>query len=194
LLVGHSLGGALVRLFAAKYPDETAGLMFIDPTDFMLTTVENDQAKSATSSKTGYLEIWKINLSAMTNDSTLPDGVRIDTKRALAASTPAFFKEYQNLPPLKNIPVIALLAYNKPVEPYEEQMNKELDLGIVIKPWWREYDQLRIQHYSGLIANNQNSQIILLPGYSHGIHFQDPLLVAKMLTELHSKCKENNNK
>lgn len=34
LLVGHSLGGAFVRLFTAKYPDEIAGLVLIDPTDF----------------------------------------------------------------------------------------------------------------------------------------------------------------
>ena len=33
LLVGHSLGGLYVRAFAAIYPDETAGLVLIDPTN-----------------------------------------------------------------------------------------------------------------------------------------------------------------
>ncbi len=31
LLVGHSLGGLLVRAFAQHFPDEVAGLVFIDP-------------------------------------------------------------------------------------------------------------------------------------------------------------------
>jgi pimeloyl-ACP methyl ester carboxylesterase len=32
LLVGHSLGGLIIRLFASRYPDETAGLILVDPT------------------------------------------------------------------------------------------------------------------------------------------------------------------
>jgi pimeloyl-ACP methyl ester carboxylesterase len=30
VLVGHSLGGLLVRLYAATYPDEVAGLVLVD--------------------------------------------------------------------------------------------------------------------------------------------------------------------
>jgi pimeloyl-ACP methyl ester carboxylesterase len=32
VLVGHSLGGAMIRIFAARYPDDVVGLGFIDPT------------------------------------------------------------------------------------------------------------------------------------------------------------------
>ncbi len=31
LLVGHSFGGVLVRVFAARYPDEVAGMVLVDP-------------------------------------------------------------------------------------------------------------------------------------------------------------------
>lgn len=34
LLVSHSFGGAYIRSFASLYPDEIAGLIFIDPIDF----------------------------------------------------------------------------------------------------------------------------------------------------------------
>ncbi len=34
LLVGHSFGGAYVRSFASYYPNEIAGLIFVDPIDF----------------------------------------------------------------------------------------------------------------------------------------------------------------
>jgi pimeloyl-ACP methyl ester carboxylesterase len=32
VLVGHSFGGPMIRVFAGMYPDETAGLVLIDPT------------------------------------------------------------------------------------------------------------------------------------------------------------------
>ena len=34
LLVSHSFGGAYIRSFASMYPDEIAGLVFVDPVDF----------------------------------------------------------------------------------------------------------------------------------------------------------------
>lgn len=34
LLVSHSFGGAYIRSFASNYPDEIAGLIFVDPVDF----------------------------------------------------------------------------------------------------------------------------------------------------------------
>jgi pimeloyl-ACP methyl ester carboxylesterase len=33
VLVGHSWGGLLIRMFAAMYPGEVAGLVYVDPTD-----------------------------------------------------------------------------------------------------------------------------------------------------------------
>jgi pimeloyl-ACP methyl ester carboxylesterase len=35
ILVGHSLGGVYIRAFAGFYPNEIAGLVFIDPADFI---------------------------------------------------------------------------------------------------------------------------------------------------------------
>ena len=32
VLVGHSLGGTRIRMFAGVYPNEVAGLVFVDPT------------------------------------------------------------------------------------------------------------------------------------------------------------------
>lgn len=188
LMVGHSLGGAFIRLYASRYPDHVCGLVFVDPTDFMLTEKENDEAKKATSSLTGYREIWTINMKAMSADTSIPAGVRSETERELAASTPVFFKEYQQLAPLKDIPATVIISYNKPIEPYESEMNKKFNLGINILPWWKAFDDLRIKHYSDLIRNNHNSKMILLPGYSHGIHYQDPKLVANAVADTYNNC------
>ena len=44
ILVGHSLGGALVRAFAFLYPGETAGLVMIDPlSEYILDTMRTEQ-------------------------------------------------------------------------------------------------------------------------------------------------------
>ncbi|MDQ3681700.1 MAG: alpha/beta hydrolase [Bacteroidota bacterium] len=194
LLVGHSLGGPFIRLYTSIYPNEVCGLVFVDPTDFMLTKDEDKKVKKSTSSLTGYRDIWTINLKAMSTDTAMPLGIRIEAKRELASSTPFFFKEYSSLPPLKNIPVAVLISYNKPIEFYETEMNKKLKLGINLVPWWKELDNLRIVHYADMIKKNQDSRIILLPGYSHGIHYQDPKLVADAVSDIYNNClKPNKN-
>ncbi|MFT3904015.1 MAG: alpha/beta hydrolase [Niabella sp.] len=188
LLVGHSLGGPFIRLYASMYPDEVCGLVFIDPTNFMLKKNEDEQVKKKSSSTTGYIDIWKINLNSMSNDTSLPIGMRNEAKRELSESTPHFFKNYTSLAPLKDIPVTILISYNKPTEPFEKKMNEDMKLGLNLVSWWKELDMLRIEHYTDMIKNNHNSSIILLPLYSHGIHNQDPKLVADAISNTYDNC------
>ena len=42
VLVGHSLGGLLIRMFVGMYPEDVAGLVYVDPT--MITTEEDQRA------------------------------------------------------------------------------------------------------------------------------------------------------
>lgn len=181
LLVGHSIGGAYIRLFAAKYPDEVCGLVFSDPTDFMLTAAENKGAKLKSKSSTGYQEVSTISIKSMTENQSFKPGTRYDAMRALKAG---YFVGYRNLPPLKSsISATVIISYNKNIEAPDEELNQRLKLGINFKPWWKEYDNLRIQHYSDLVKDNDNSMIILLPKYSHGIYYQNPQLVAKLILD-----------
>lgn len=190
LLVGNSVGGAYIRLFAAKFPDEVCGLVFIDPTDFMLTSKENTEAKEKSESITDYQELSVLLMKTMSENKDFSEGARNDAKRALKSSIPVFFQEYRDLPPLKNIPVTVIISYNKPIELPDEEMNKKLNLGINFKSWWKEYDGIRITHFSDLIRNNDNSMIVLLPKYSHGIHHQNPKMVAKLILENYNNCSK----
>ncbi len=46
ILVGHSLGGTLIRAFAFLYPDETSGLVMIDPlSEYILDTMRTEQLR-----------------------------------------------------------------------------------------------------------------------------------------------------
>lgn len=188
LLVGHSIGGPFIRLYSATYPDEICGLFFIDPTDFMLTKDEDNRVKFNTSSSTGYQEILAINLQSIIKDTLTSDGFRNEAKRVQNESSKEFFKNYKSLQPIKDVPVTVMIAYNKHIEHYETEMNKNLKLGINLKEWWKELDELRINHYAEMIKNNGKSQIILLPRYSHGIHHQDPKIVADALIDTYENC------
>ncbi|MEO9510674.1 MAG: alpha/beta fold hydrolase [Flavobacteriaceae bacterium] len=184
LLVGHSIGGPYIRLFAAKYPDEVCGLVFSDPTDFMLSSEENEKGRIKSESATGYQEVLKLIQKMMSENKSFSQGGRNDATRSLKSSASGYFQEYRDLPRLKNnIAATVIISYNKHIEQPDKEMNKNLKLGINFKAWWKEYDNLRIQHYSDLIKDNNNSMVILLPKYSHGIYFQNPKLVAKLIIE-----------
>ena len=81
-----------------------------------------------------------------------------------------------------------MIAYNKHIENYETEMNENQKLGINLIPWWKELDELRINHFAEMIKNNKNSRLILLPRYSHGIHQQDPKIVTDALIETYENC------
>src|SRR5690606_16832983 len=181
---GHSIGGPYIRLFAATYPDEVCGLVFIDPTDFMLTTEENEAARIRSKSGTGYQEISLIIQKMMSENKDFGSGPRNDASRALKVNASGYFQEYQNLPQLNgNIATTVIISYNKHIEQPDEDLNKKQKLGINFKSWWKEYDKLRIQHYADMIKDNNNSMIMLLPKYSHGLYYQNPELVAKLIIE-----------
>ena len=188
LLVGHSIGGPFIRLYASMYPNEICGLFFIDPTDFMLTEDEDNKVKINTSSSTGYRELFVLNLKNIISDTSTSDGFRNEAQRELKESSPEFFKRYKSLPPLKDVPVTVMISYNKHIEHYETEMNENLKLGINLIPWWKELDELRIKHYAEMIKNNNSSRLILLPRYSHGIHQQDPKIVAEALIDTYKNC------
>lgn len=182
LLVGHSLGGPFIRLFTSVYPEEVAGLVFIDPTDFMLTAKEDEEVKLLSHSAMGYRELRVRLQDRFMADTTIPPGVRYEAKRV---TNTWYFKEYTSLQPLPDIPVTILISYNAPPSPNELADSKRLNINIV--PWFKEVNRFRIQHFAAMIENNRNSSMILLPGYSHGIHHQDPALGAAVILDLYNK-------
>jgi Predicted hydrolases or acyltransferases (alpha/beta hydrolase superfamily) len=191
LLVGHSIGGPYIRLFAAQYPDEVCGLVFSDPTDFMLTAQEDEHARVVSQSNTSYQQISKIIMEQMSKNESSSAGARTDAARALRSNSKGYFHEYRTLPPLKKeIAATVIISYNKNIELPDEELNRKLNLGINFKRWWQEYDQLRIQHYAALLKDSDNSMLILLPKYSHGIYYQNPQLVAKLIEDNFNSSKK----
>ncbi len=186
ILIGHSLGGPYIRLFTSMYPQEVAGLVFIDPTNFMLTQKEDEQIKIDSDSQTGYIDLYLGMLKKMSMDTLMPKGIRSEMKRTSELHATGYFKEYTSLSPLPNIPVTVMIAYNSPVEHGEKELFKEYKINGVA--WFEQVNKYRIQHYAQMIKNNNNSSIMLLPGYQHVIHHRDPELVAAAILDVYKKC------
>ena len=183
IMVGHSIGGPLIRLFASIYPDEVSGLMFIDPTNFMLTKEDDEKVKITSKSQTGYRELLPMMFSEMISDNSTPQGVKQELIRVKRTHEKGYFNEYKSLPPLRNIPTVVLIAYNRRTEQSELQLSRKH--GINLKQWFDELDLVRVRDFSRLINENDRSSVVLLPRYSHGIHHQDPFLVANYIQSLY---------
>jgi pimeloyl-ACP methyl ester carboxylesterase len=188
ILVGHSYGGPLVRLFTAYYPNEVTGLVFIDPSDFMLTEKEDEQIKAVSQSPVGFRD-WNILLKKAIEDTSLSTSVRNDNRRVMYANAAGYFNEYDSLPPLRNIPVSVLIAYNQPIDSFSMAQLTELKI-INPVPWFKERNKYRVTHFAEMIENNHNSSMVLLPGYVHFIHQQDPMLVITAIRNVYSNAMD----
>lgn len=182
LLVGHSLGGPFIRLFTALYPTEVAGLVFIDPTDFMLTEKEDEEVRSLSGSAMGYIKLFDTMMAKFSADTSNSLGTRNEMKRMRKTG---YFTEYRSLAPLPDVPVLVLMSYNRHIEYPEQLLLKEMNINGI--PWFNEINRFRMQHFAGMIKDNHQSSMILLPGYSHGIHHQDPALAAAAILDLYRK-------
>jgi pimeloyl-ACP methyl ester carboxylesterase len=94
VLAGHSFGGLYVQTFAARYPDDIAGLVLID------TTAPADEAESAPAEATGYDLLDRVStlvaatarfgiarLYAQTDYGDLPPPSRSEVRASLATES-----------------------------------------------------------------------------------------------------------
>jgi pimeloyl-ACP methyl ester carboxylesterase len=81
LLVGHSLGGGYVRVFTARYPDEVAGLVLLDP-------VHEDQLARQPSEATDQLDQARRQLAIAPLLARLGAFRLLDVQRDIVASLP----------------------------------------------------------------------------------------------------------
>jgi pimeloyl-ACP methyl ester carboxylesterase len=183
ILVGHSMGAAYIRLFTALYPKEVAGLIFIDGADFMLTKQQDEEIKQMSHGDKGGND-WAIHaMDSMANDTLQGPRVRHRSRRLASLFRTGIFGEYDSLAPLPDIPVGVLIAYNKRLD---SSRLTAVDLARI-----HVAQQFGILNYAAMIANNHHSEMILLPGYTHMIHKQDPDRVVSVITHVYQNALKN---
>ena len=142
LLVGHSFGGAYIRSFASYYPDEIAGLIFVDPVDF--TKKKGD----------GDLPYLEIGLTQHQIDSMFAKPYKdfvenlyadmpnfyVEEVKILRQLTKTEFKECDSIP-LPDVPVHFIQAGGYPKNPekretiYDKVKLFRIDNNLKMKRW-----------------------------------------------------------
>ena len=171
VVVGHSMGGAVSRLYASEYPEEVSGLVLVDPTPF-------EAANSLTRKE---WRLWKPLLGCPCPPSEeaqelYPALEWADNDRNLAqVSAPA---------PLKPMPFIAFQS-DKPFDlsPYVEDGTLPMTA--------EEAEQFRILLYNSwhdaigaLVSQVPGARFIDDPHSGHYIHQEQPQLVIDSIREV----------
>ncbi len=193
LLVGHSFGGANMRLFAYQYPDETAGLILVDATHEEAFLREPEAFAPAMSDAISQFNtlIGMSNLGLLAlSPETIPDrglsGEALTQYRAILASTDYFVtavSESESFPSnlkqvgeaninLGDLPLV-VLSRGLP-EPFPQMEEAE------IAPFEQSWRQMQNE----LLNLSSNSQQIIAAESAHYIQLQQPDLLIDVVRKM----------
>lgn len=193
ILVGHSFGGALVRLFAHAYPDEVAGMVLVDAAHEELfrripawsKAVEQGVRQFralAPLQSLGLMALWPTTIP----NRGLPDSVLAHYRAIVAttgyfetasAETESFEKNLAEIAAahinsLGNLPLIVLSrGYWEPLPGLSEAENQRA---------WQEWQAMQ----SELAALSANSEQVIAEQSGHDIQLQQPAIVIEAIQRM----------
>ena len=158
ILVGHSLGGPFIRLFAATYPREVAGLVLVDPTqeDLLAWAKEHVPDEDHKRSK---------------HEPRLNDEVDC------APQTFAELKE-KTLPPGLPITLISGVGPREVPSFITESMRRDVEEDrVTLYP-------AKLRFHRGWVAKHPGARLVVTQKSGHGIPYEEPELVVKAVRDL----------
>lgn len=180
IMVGHSMGGLYIRGFAGYYPDEIAGLVFLDPADFTETKENwNDIFRK--------LGVPEKRIDEMLYDRlykpSVIDSVRFGPSsevQVLRDLRKTDFAEIANLP-IPNVPLFFLIGGKFEVPP--ERRSKDFDQA----KFFEIRTDVNIERWKKFIySSSRGGSLVYLSGSGHYLHRDNPkavMGVIKMLME-----------
>jgi pimeloyl-ACP methyl ester carboxylesterase len=168
VLVGHSYGGLVVRLYTSTYPKDVAGLVLVDALSEGLRDAETSGQ-------------WAIQRKLVQNDvpenlSLYPDLERIDTDRS--------FDQVRAAPPLPSIALVVLSA-DRPWGPQIPSMIAAGKLPKDVPPdfgYVTDAAQKKAQEQLAKLV--PNARHITNTNSGHEIHKEQPRLVIDAIREI----------
>jgi pimeloyl-ACP methyl ester carboxylesterase len=169
ILVGHSLGGTRIRMFAGLYPDEVAGLVFVDPTpDF--TRKADDLHDIFLPLGLGQKERDEMRAPQKPDPAT-PKPILAEQTMASAMSD-AGFPEIRALPPLRDIPVVVLVGNS------DTEWPTSMPVSFDMHRWVRQWLSVRNASLQRFVASMARGTFVETTTNSHQIQNSEPGLVA----------------
>jgi len=155
VLVGHSLGGAIVQVFAHRYPSEVAGLVLVDPEDVRLLDKLHAQMTP---------QDWEARKKAL--DQAIPN--LSPAQQAELRTVQQGRDEVTPARPLPHVPVIVLTGIQKnpafPGNPLEQDLKLEL--------------------HNQLVAATPGARHVLVPNSRHYIQNDAPQVVIQAVRDV----------
>jgi pimeloyl-ACP methyl ester carboxylesterase len=168
VLVGHSYGGLVVRLYASTYPKDVSGVVLVDALSEGLRDAETP-------------EQWTIQRKLIEGDvresvALYPALERIDTDRS--------FEQVRAAPPLRSVPLIVLSA-DRPWGPQIPSMIQAGKLPSDVRPdFGYVTDAAQKKAQERLAKLVPNAKHVTNTNSGHEIHKQQPRLVIDAIREV----------
>jgi len=171
LLVGHSLGGLNMQVYASTYPEEVAGLFLLDPSPLAWMMGEGfPELRDIFNQQSAALREEADEVSA----SSDPDAIAIKPyMNATASEFEEFFgrttDEVAAISSFGDLP-LTVIGATEPDPSFGES-------GEAFRQFWNEESQL-------LARKSESGQFILAEGSSHHIHLDAPQVVIDAILEM----------
>lgn len=170
VLIGHSLGGTRIRMFAGIYPTEVAGLVFVDPTPDFTRTSDDDLSEIFVPLGLGQKERDEMRASRPPNPAT-PKPILAESEMSSAMAA-AGFPEIQALPPLHDVPVVVLAGYS------DTEWPTSIPVSFDMRRWVRQWLSVRNTSLRRFATSLPRGTFVETTKSSHLIQKSEPGLIA----------------
>lgn len=164
VLVGHSLGGPYIRVFAGMFPDEVAGMVLVDPTQEELI----DWAKTHNPKPTDAHQFRPYD--------------EVDC-------APATFAQARENPVPTNIPVILITGQGPRVTPgfLTKELREEVEKDQKI------FYPAKLKFHKEWVEKFPGGQLIITDKSGHGIPFEEPILIVNAIHKVVDQARSRRN-
>ena len=169
VLVGHSLGGVIIRGFASQYPSETAGLVYLDAPDFEATREQR---------------------AAVLSGEARERALKPQAMPEIPADTPA------KLRPVYEQLLIEMRDDFPSARSWRQPPNIPVGVIVTARADRLRGDggamvRLQIQHQSEWTLGSPDSIFTIAGHTGHQVHRDDPRLVVSMIEHVFKRAARN---
>jgi pimeloyl-ACP methyl ester carboxylesterase len=162
IIVGHSWGGLLARMFIEHYPTEAAGLVYIDPTDLRSLAEEEAYYKEQ-----GYVGDAMVERKASL--LRFPGADRGEFK-AVVETIAGDFKDFRSLRPLPDVPMSVFMSASfDPISWAKSPCKPQVCEEAIVK--WR------IKWLRDMMIGSTDATLTIATSVPHHMHVADPELI-----------------